>query len=344
MLALQSLTIGHKKGARTHALASGLAAVLRPGDFTVLLGPNGAGKSTLMRTLCALQQPLAGKVLLDGSDVNDMTPLERARLMGVVLTEPVNVWGLTARALVTLGRQPHTGWSGRLTQADRAAVEQALLDVGAVELADRQVSELSDGERQRVLIARALAQAPRVLLLDEVTAFLDLPRRADIMLGLLALAREQQRALLISTHDLELALRTADRIWLLDVGGEFHVGSPEDLVLSGALEAVFGHSGLDFDAREGAFHLRRRTALSIHLRGDDLAAIWARRGLRRLGYEVIVDDHAAMAVEIIEHHGGTVRFRLRRENVLSEHDSIAALGDALRDHNAARWSQRTISH
>ena len=329
VMTLESVTTGYRAGRAATEISRGLTATLRAGEFTAVLGPNGAGKSTLLRTTCGLQAPLAGRVLLDGEDVATMAPRTRAQRLGIVLTEQVRTWGLRAYDLVALGRQPHTGWSGRLGDDDRLAIARAMEATGAAEFAERQVAELSDGERQRVMIARALAQEPRALVLDEVTAFLDLPRRVDIMLMLRRLARDLGRALLLSTHDLDLALRTADRIWLMGKGGTFHTGSPEDLVLSGALHSVFRHEGLDFDPREGAFRLHPTAVARVALEGEGLEAIWARRALERLGFEVVADG-VPLRVAARAADGRPAVWTLRADGRESEHASIAALVDAVR--------------
>ena len=178
-----------------------------------------------MRTLAGLQKPLAGEVFLEDRDLHGLTESERARLLGLVLTERVDVGNLSAYALVALGRYPYTGWDGSLSPADEEVVRWAIDAVGARDLAARSVGELSDGERQKVMIARALAQEPAVLLLDEPTAFLDLPRRVEIVQLLRRLVGDSDRAVLLSTHDLDLALRCADRLWLLPLDGPCNWGT-----------------------------------------------------------------------------------------------------------------------
>ena len=227
LLAARGLAIGYAPRRRPRVeVAAGIDAELRRGELVCLLGPNGAGKSTLMRTLAGLQLPLAGAVDFDGGDLHRLAEDERARLLGLVLTERVAAGNLSAYALVSLGRYPYTGWDGRLSAADEEVVRWALGAVGAEDLAARSVDELSDGERQKVMVARALAQEPAVLLLDEPTAFLDLPRRVEIMQLLRQLAYDTGSAVLLSTHDLDLALRCADRLWLLPAGGPLETGAP----------------------------------------------------------------------------------------------------------------------
>ncbi|HKP96189.1 MAG TPA: ABC transporter ATP-binding protein, partial [Fibrobacteria bacterium] len=203
LLKAENLAVGYRAGDRR--VLSGLDLELRPGELVCLLGPNGAGKSTLLRTLAGLQAPLAGRLTLGGEDFSLLPAAARARKTAIVLTERMEAGNLTVRSLAELGRHPHTGWSGRLREADREAVRRALMDAGAWELRDRLFDELSDGEKQRVMLARALAQEPALLLLDEPTAFLDLSRRVETMRTLRALARGRGRAVLLSTHDLDLA-------------------------------------------------------------------------------------------------------------------------------------------
>ena len=302
ILQTRGLDIGYTpKRRQSLVVASGLGAHLLKGELVCLLGPNGAGKSTLMRTLAGLQKPLAGQVLLDDRDLHRLAGDQRARLLGLVLTERVDAGNLSVYALVALGRYPYTGWDGRLSPADERIVRWAIRAVGAEDLASRSVDELSDGERQKVMIARALAQEPAVLLLDEPTAFLDLPRRVEIMQLLRGLAYDTGRAVLLSTHDLDLALRCADRIWLLPPGGPLQAGAPEDLVLSGAFQETF--AGIAFEPTTGSFRLVQAPEGEISLEGEGLDALWTARALERAGFRVDGQERAGMWVEVIRHNG-----------------------------------------
>ncbi|HYH30069.1 MAG TPA: ABC transporter ATP-binding protein [Pseudonocardia sp.] len=257
-LVLDGLAVGHRRGRRRPAAAvlAGVDARAGAGELTVLVGPNGTGKSTLLHTVAGLLPPLAGTVRVDGADVAELPPAERARRVAVVLTERVEPGLLAVEELVALGRHPHTGPTGALGAADRAAVAAAIEAAGAGHLAGRRVVELSDGERQRVLTARALAQEPAVLLLDEPTAFLDVSSRVTLLDVLRGLAREAGLCVLVSTHDLEPALRLADHAWLLDRTGRLRAGPPEQLVADGAVAEVFDAPGLAFDPAAGTFVLR----------------------------------------------------------------------------------------
>lgn len=290
LLETHDLAIGYpRRGRAGHTVASGISLNMRPGELIGLLGPNGAGKSTLIRTLCGFQRPLKGKVYLDGRDVHQMRPAERARHLAVVLTERVPGSNLRAEELVALGRVPYARWDGGLNSHDRAIVQWAIEAVRGEALAGRLFFELSDGERQKMLIARALAQDPALIVLDEPTAYLDLPRRVEIMRLLRQLAHQAGRAILLSTHDLDLALRSVDRLWLLPAHGPVQAGMPETLVLEGGLEAAFEAEGMTFDASAGAFRIHNGERGPVAVHGEGLEAIWARRALERIGFEVVAD-------------------------------------------------------
>ena len=258
LLEARGLSVGYG-GRRRTVVLSAVNAALRRGECVALLGPNGSGKSTLLRTLAGLQRPLAGSILLNGGDLAQLSPGEVARTLSVVLTDPIDAAQLTAWEVVALGRSPHAGFSGRLSEADREIVRGALLAASAAALAARPVQDLSDGERQRVMIARALAQQPRLILLDEPTAFLDLEARAEIARLLRSLATGEAdgepRGILITSHDFDLALQLADQLWLIQRDGGLRVGTPKELSDSGALADLFSHSAVRFDAQSGRFEL-----------------------------------------------------------------------------------------
>ena len=289
ILTTQQLSIGYATGRRLHVVASDLNLSLLAGELVCLVGPNGAGKSTLMRTLAGMQSPLAGQVRLLGDDVHRLDAKELARRLSIVLTERTDVGLLSGYGLVALGRHPYTAWHGQLSAYDEAVINWAVDAVGAQDLAARPVSELSDGERQKIMIARALAQEPALMLLDEPTAYLDLPRRVEIIQLLRSLAHTTQRAILLSIHDLDLALRSADRIWLIGSDGQLVEGAPEDLVLSGAFEAAFLSEGVRFDQMTGSFRLVNRSTRRIRLQGEGASLIWTQRALERHGYQIHAD-------------------------------------------------------
>lgn len=266
---------------------SGVGLTLYRGELASLIGLNGAGKSTLIRTLCRFQPALAGSVSVMGRPLESYTPHELALTVGVVLTDRTNAGGLTVRELVALGRQPHTGFFGRLGEEDRRVVEEAMASVGIVHKAGSYVSELSDGERQRAMIAKALAQECPVIILDEPTAFLDVASRIETMSLLHETALRQDKAILLSTHDIDNALMFSDRLLLLSSGEPVVSGAPEDLVLDGSLGRFFGSRGMNFDIRSG--HLS--TGVSgrrVGVGGDALTARWMANALARNGYTPVL--------------------------------------------------------
>jgi len=303
---LRNLSIGYKPSRKeTKVVASNLNTSLRPGELVCLLGPNGAGKSTLMRTMAGMQKPLDGAVELGGVNIHQLPARELAKQLSVVLTERISIGAMTAYALVALGRYPHTNWAGTLSDKDHEIIQWALKTTGASEFANSNVGELSDGERQRVMVARALAQEPQLMILDEITAFLDLPRRVEIMQMLRDLARTTNRAILLSTHDLDLALRSADVIWLLPKGGALQVGAPEELVLNGSFAKAFAGEGIEFDSHLGAFRIAQSNQRDIVVTGKGEAALWTKRALERQGFRVVTQEMpAADSVNVLPDGAG----------------------------------------
>ena len=245
----------------------------------------------LIRTIVGMQAPIVGMVWLGKDNVHKLTPKELATRLSVVLTDRIEAINLSTYELVALGRYPYTNWSGHLTRQDEKAVEWALEATRSDELASRLVAELSDGERQRVMIARALAQEPQIMVLDEPTAFLDLPRRMEIINLLRNLAHETGRTFLVATHDLDIALRVADRIWLLSMNGPLRTGTPEELVLNGSFESVFQNKDIMFDNISGSFKFHKNYHHQVGLIGNGLTALWTAHAFEREGFEVINDNN-----------------------------------------------------
>jgi iron complex transport system ATP-binding protein len=322
VLELSGLSVGY---AGNRVVAAGINLSLDAGELVCLLGPNGAGKSTLLRTIAAMQKPLEGEVRLNGRNLRTFSKIDLARQLSVVLTERVTVGLLTGYEIVSLGRSPHTKWSGSLSEQDHSIVEESIHAVGAEALAHRYVSELSDGERQKIMLARALAQDPQLMVLDEITAFLDLPRRVEIMGILRQLAHQRGRAVLLSTHDLELALSTADRIWLMPQGGSLAAGTPEDLVLCGVFAAAFASEGVHFDEEVGSFTTHGVFHSEIALNGEGAPARWTRRALERRGYRVITGAHGCPTIVLVTKLDERPSWELSSHGETYRHASIESL-------------------
>ena len=302
VLTADALTIGYG-GRSTSVVASELTLGLKAGELVCLMGANGVGKSTLLRTLVGMLPPLGGRVLLGGDSLVNLSVEARAQRVAVVLTDVVDVGHMPVLTLVGLGRHPYTNWSGRLRAQDVEKVEWALKAVDAWVLRGRYVDELSDGERQRVMIARALAQDPDVIVLDEPTAFLDLPRRLEVFRTLRSLAHDQGRAVLVTTHDLDLAMRLADRLWLFQQDGGLCTGIPEALAMNGAIGALFSDSGtVVYDSLKGTFELVSSFVPDVCVSGEGLVAEWTRRLVRRLGFGLVSREDARLIVDPPESH------------------------------------------
>lgn len=278
------LRIGYLlKGGKRKVIHDDLNLRLQPGEVTCLLGLNGAGKSTLLRTLCGFQPPLSGEIRLMGKPLSSYSQSNFSLTVGVVLTEKTNAGGITVYELVSLGRHPYTGFFGQLKKTDREIIEQSLTAAGIAHKAQNYVSELSDGERQKAMIAKALAQQCPIILLDEPTAFLDVTSRIETMVLLHKLAVEQHKAILLSTHDLDLAIQMGDCLWLQEKGRPMACGTPEDLILSGAFESFFGKEGIVFDPSTGKLNTKAPVE-PIGVEGDFFVSYWVGNAMIRNGF------------------------------------------------------------
>lgn len=286
ILETQDLKIGYGGRGQKTVVADELNLQLQKGELIGLLGPNGSGKSTLIRTLAHMQKPLAGKVKLEGTDLSRLNIKEVAKKVSTVLTDRVRIGNLTVYNLIAFGRSPYTGMMGRLRDEDRNVVEWAIKAAGLSDFVNRDIQKLSDGERQKVMIARALAQDTPVILLDEPTAHLDLPNRVEIVRLLRKLAHETGKAILMSTHELDLALKACDQVWLMDMETHIKSGTPEDLVLNGTFENVFQRDSFEFDRETGSFKIHQNRNKQITLSGDKIPKYWTSRALEREGYIV----------------------------------------------------------
>lgn len=250
---LKSLSVGYGQT----VIAADINATLQPGELTCLLGPNGAGKSTLLRTLCGFQNALGGQLSIDGRDVSQIEKRELSRMLGVVLTDRISVPGMTVRDIVAMGRSPYTNYWGKLEHKDEQIIEVAIELCGIQNLANRLSTTLSDGERQKAMIAKAIAQQTPIILLDEPTAFLDFPSKVETMLLLSRLAHQRGNSILISTHDLDLALQTSDRLWLMGKNEPLITGTPTALAQDGSLATHFANPNVTFSPTQLRFTIRQ---------------------------------------------------------------------------------------
>lgn len=252
-VSLENATVGYRDGKREIAVVTDINAALYKGEVVALIGANGAGKSTLLRTLSAFQHPLSGKVVYATGNSVEPSAQELARYVSIVLTEN-NLLSLSVAELVALGRSPYTNFLGYLTAADKAVVAAAMERMGVLHLATRPVATLSDGERQKCMIAKAIAQGTPLMLLDEPTAFLDFRSKVQLFRTLRDLAREAGKAVLVSTHDIEMALRFAHRLWLID-GTTLYDGSVAELAGKGLLQRFIDGDGIAYDNKNGRIEI-----------------------------------------------------------------------------------------
>lgn len=280
---IENLSIGYPGKGDVKVVASGICADIHSGELTCLLGANGVGKSTLLRTLSAFQSKLGGNIYIQGKEIGDYTDKQLSRVISVVLTEKCDIRNMAVIELVGLGRSPYTGFWGTLSREDKEVVEHAVALVGIPHLMNRMVHTLSDGERQKVMIAKALAQETPVIYLDEPTAFLDFPSKVEMMQLLHQLSRQTDKTIFLSTHDLELALQIADKIWLMDKANGVTIGTPEDLSLDGSLSNFFARKGIVFDLETGLFRVDNEFTSQIRLVGHGQRYAMVRKALQRNG-------------------------------------------------------------
>ena len=260
---IKNLSIGYVK----KVVAENINASIQQGELTCLLGANGVGKSTLLKTLSGFLGKLGGKISILGKELDTYTPKELSTILGVVLTDKCDIRNMSVREIVGMGRSPYTSFWGALSKEDYEIVDQAIEMIGISHLSGRMVHTLSDGERQKAMIAKSLAQQTPIIILDEPTAFLDFPSKVEIMQLLHKLTREAGKTIFLSTHDMELALQIADKVWIMDKKCGFAIGTPEDLAISGELSGFFTRKGIAFDADTGLFKVEKKIHKNILLQG-----------------------------------------------------------------------------
>jgi len=279
----ESLAVGFALDKNPLVLFENLNLNVNAGELVCFMGPNGVGKSSLLRTLAGLQKSLQGKVVTSDT-----------KQVAVVLTDKISAAHMTVRDLVAYGRYPYLDWTISLTEKDQQAINDAIARVHIQNIVDKKLAELSDGQLQMVMIAKALAQDTRVLLLDEPTAHLDLNNRVEIMTLLRSLARDSKKAIVVATHELDLALQTADKIWLATREKKIEEGIPEDLVLNGAFDHVFQFKG--FDLKTGKVQHEAYRKQSVQLIGEGPEYLWTKNALERSGYEINAASATSIAI------------------------------------------------
>lgn len=292
LLHVKNFSVGYSEGDVNHVLFENIDLELHAGELVCFMGANGVGKSSLIRTIAGLQKPLSR--LTSGPEVDP-------RKISVVLTDRINAMNMTVEELVALGRYPYLDWSIKLRTEDRRIIEDSIRDTHIQNIRGKKLYELSDGQLQMAMIARALAQDTPMVLLDEPTAHLDLNNRVEIMNLLRNLARSSHKAILVATHELDLALQTADLIWLATQHRKIITGIPEDLVLNGSFDETFQFKG--FDLKTGKVTHQPWRNKSVKLVGEGYEYLWTKNALERSGYQVT--DHAEHLIRIEKKNANT---------------------------------------
>ncbi len=306
---------GYRTKAKSRILLKNINLEIRSGELVCIIGKNGSGKSTMLKTMTRLQPLLGGEILYTGRNIMDFGREEFAKFCGFVSTDRIQAEQMNIRELVELGRFPYTNWIGKLSSEDREEVDKAMHAVGISHMHEAGLSEISDGERQRAMIARTLAQNTDFILLDEPSAFLDIPNKYEIT-SLLKSLCSMGRTVLFSTHDLHLALQYADKIWLIDEEAIVQ-GAPEDLVINGTIEKLFNTFNVVFERDTGEFEslVSSRKKIYIVPSGmDKMILSWTRKALRRAQFQIIpADDGNSPRLEVIKKNNKTV-WNIRKEN------------------------------
>lgn len=295
-----NLDTGYHSKKDITVITRGVNASLFSGELTCLLGPNGAGKSTLLKTLTAFVPKIKGEIIIEHKPLDTYSDAELSKVIGVVLTEKLSINNMSVEELVGMGRSPYTGFWGHMSENDRRIVAESISLVGIDNLSGRMLQTLSDGERQKVMIAKTLSQETPIIFLDEPTAFLDYPSKVEIMQLLQRLAREKGKTVFLSTHDLELALQIADKVWLLDKPHGVAIGTPEDLALNGDMSRYFHREGVVFDRESGLFKISHQIDRTVSLIGEGTRFNMVQKALARQGIGIDCAYPADIIIEVAE--------------------------------------------
>ncbi len=297
ILSVKDLKIGYKQRKTEQLLFDRINLSAYQGEFIGLAGKNGIGKTTFLKCLVRLLHPLNGQIELNHTDLGKFSLKELARNISYVSTENVNIENLTIYELVQYGRHAYTNILGINKPVDKEMIMRAIQAVRLEDLKERKINELSDGEKKKALIARALAQDTPVVILDEPLAFLDLPNKYELVKLLKSTAYEQSKTIIFSVHDINMALQECDKLWLME-NQVVSEGAPEDLILSGLLHELFEDSNIFFDENAGQFKNKSHFDQKIGLIGDGKVACLTERALARIFTEV--DENQEKKVYIQE--------------------------------------------
>ena len=300
ILKIQDLNVGYEQHSnpKQGIVYGPLNTQIHTPEMIGIIGRNGIGKSTLLRTLTGIQHAISGTIVIRGQELSKISRSDRARLISYVSTEAVHVQNLRVMELVTMGRFPYTNWFGKLTKVDHDIIDDSIEQTGIYPLLEKPVYKLSDGERQKVMIARALAQDTPVIILDEPTAFLDLPARHETIRLLNNLSRHKNKLIIFSTHDLSIAMDEVDKLWLMTDEGLME-GAPEDLLMNQGFRKLFKNSDLDFDARSLAFKFSRDLKRRVKILADEKYVVFTRKAMERIGFKTTKNENTDYTITVI---------------------------------------------
>lgn len=304
LLRTSNLTVGYKKGNTEIPILSNLNLELKQGILVALVGANGIGKSTLLRTIVGNQPALSGNIYLNKCNIAEISRTKLSLTLSIVTTERTQTGGLTVKELVSLGRQPYTGFLGLLDREDHHIVEESMQAAGIDHKAYNYVSELSDGERQKAMIAKALAQQTPIIILDEPTAFLDVESRMETMLLLHKLAHEQNKAILLSSHDLSQSMILADELWIITHDRQLISGCTEDLALTGAMDRIFSSEHVKFNLEQGDFCIDLQSSHRVNLICENnILKRWIINALKRNDISIDEENNSKITINTTSRYG-----------------------------------------
>ena len=293
-ITVRNLSVGYKKGKNLVVIKEDINVNAHSGELIALIGSNGIGKSTLLRTLTGFQKALGGEILLNDRKLSSFPIKELARVLSFVSTEAIRVQNLRVWELLSMGRFPYTNLIGTLTEEDNRIIKRAIQQVGLIGYEDRMIDQISDGERQRAMIARTLVQDTPLIILDEPTAFLDIRNKYEIIHLLHDFVKNENKTVLFSTHDLNISTSEVDKVWLM-LDDKVIEGAPEDLILAGNFDQMFHSDKVYFNSESGDFMLRKNSLGSYSLKGPEGKILtWTSRALQRIG--LVCDQSSPLVV------------------------------------------------
>lgn len=330
ILSVHNLNVGYSNTIDRRTVYGPISLSISRGEIIAIVGRNGIGKSTLLRTLAGLQPPISGSIEVNGQPLLALHRKTRAKSISFVPSDSVMVPNLTVKEFVALGRFPFKSWNDSFTETDWNAVHMAISLVGINHLTEKDITEVSDGERHRSMIALALAQNTEIILLDEPTAFLDLPNKFEMVRLLAQLAHNEGKSIIYSTHDLQVAIHEADTIWMMLDSGLVS-GAPEDLIISNQFDDLLHNTNVVFDSSLGVFKNKRITSREITLEGEGTQAEWTQRMLERIGFSAHQSNQYKLRVVCKTYNGSRLWEVFEHKNFVATATSLKELANLLKD-------------